>query len=379
MRAGFARWFGLLAVGSFVACAASATGGSSLPNDVTPEKGDGERSSRTATVVVHYDTGWGHAITLRGAGAGLSWDQGQAATWTDGNAWTATLNVTAPVELKPLLDDATWSKGPNYTARPGQTVDIWPVFAHDAGRFERIEAWRSPRLDDPRDIVVYLPPSYDENLAERYPVLYMHDGGNLFFDDESFGGVSWDVGGAMDRGFADASIHEAIIVGVYATAERIYEYTPTDGGHGGGGADRYLDFLANELKPEIDRRYRTDPDRDHTGIMGSSLGGLISLDAGVNDAQVFGLIGAVSPSTWWDNTWVIGQVQNEATLPVRIYVDSGDAGDSQDDVTNTKHLADVLRGRGANLDYLVQHGGQHNERYWRQRFPGAAAFLLGAR
>jgi len=133
------------------------------------------------------------------------------------------------------------------------------------------------------------------------------------------------------------------------------------------------------LGAAIDRRYRTFTDRAHTGIVGSSLGGLVSLDAGVIRADAFGLIGALSPSTWWDDTWILAQVQSEPTLPVRVYVDSGDAGDSQDDVTDTSNLAQIFRTRSATLDYLVQHGGQHNEFYWRQRFPGAAAFLLGGR
>ncbi len=341
--------------------------------------GVASEAAQSAFVVVHYPTGWGHEITIRGNGAGLNWSTGRGATWTTGDAWRLTLSTSTTVELKPLFDDRTWAKGPNFSIRPGQTLDIWPVFYHDGGRFETIANWRSPKLHQPRDIIVYLPPSYDENPAERYPVLYMHDGQNLFFDEDSFAGVSWDVAGAMDRGEADASIHEAIVVGVDNTADRIWEYTPTDGGYGGGGASAYISFLADELKPEIDRRYRTLGDRAHTGMVGSSLGGLVSLDAGVVRPEVFGLIGALSPSTWWDDLWVLAQVQNEPTLPVRVYVDSGDAGDSQDDVTDTANLAQIFRTRGAPLDYLVQHGGQHNEFYWRQRFPGAAGFLLGGR
>jgi predicted alpha/beta superfamily hydrolase len=364
------------AVWSLAACAAASApvGGDGQDGDVSQSRATG-----SAVVVVHYPTGWGHQITLRGDAAGLSWTKGQAATWSDGDAWRATLRTSAAVDLKPLFDDTTWAKGPNWTVRPGQTLDIWPVFFHDGGRFETIDGYTSPKLAQPHDITIYLPPSYDENPAERYPVVYMHDGQNLFFDDLSFAGVSWDIGGAMDRGVADATIHEAIIVGVGNTADRIWEYTPTDGGYGGGGADAYLDFLADDLKPAIDLRYRTLADRAHTGMVGSSLGGLVTLDAGVTRPQVFGLLGALSPSTWWDNTWVIPEVQSEPTLPIHIYVDSGDAGDSQDDVTNTAHLAQVLKDRGASLDYLVQHGGQHNELYWRQRVPGALGFLLGSR
>jgi predicted alpha/beta superfamily hydrolase len=340
---------------------------------------DDRKAAQVAHVVVHYPTGWGHFIAVRGNGAGLSWDQGTAASWSTGDVWRLDVQVTRPIELKPLVDDATWAMGPNWTLGPGQTLDIWPHFFHGQGRLERRAGWYSSGLDDSRDIVVYLPPSYDENAGERYPVVYMHDGANLFYDSESFIGVSWDVEGAMDRGVADASIREAIIVGVYSDANRIWELTPTDGGYGGGGADRYLGFIADELKPEIDRQYRTLADRDSTGIMGSSLGGLASVYAGVTRSEVFGLVGALSPSTWWDGTLIIGRVQGEAHDPDRVYVDSGDAGDSMDDVADTAKLAQAYRDHGATLDYLVQHGGQHSEVYWRQRTPGALAFLLGGR
>ena len=345
----------------------------------SPVDSDARQRAATATVVVHYPTGWGHRISVRGDGAGLWWDAGTDAAWTAGDAWRLQLAATTAVELKPLFDDEVWSGGPNFAVAPGQTLDIWPTFFHEGGRFEAIDGWQSPRLPRAHDLVVYLPPSYDENPAERYPVVYMHDGQNLFFDADAFGGVSWDVGGAMDRGFGDGTIHEAIVVGVGNTADRIWEYTPTDGGYGGGGADAYIGFLADELKPEIDRRYRTAGDAGHTALVGSSLGGLVSLDAGMERPDVFGLIGALSPSTWWDGTWVIGQEQGAERLPVRVYLDSGDAGDSRDDVDDTARLADTLRSRGADLDYLVQHGGQHSERFWRQRVPGALGFLVGGR
>jgi predicted alpha/beta superfamily hydrolase len=202
----------------------------------------------------------------------------------------------------------------------------------------------------------------------------MHDGQNLFHDDEAFAGVSWDVEGAMDGGAADALIGEAIVVGIDNDADRIWEYTPTDGGYGGGGADAYVGFVADELKPAIDRDFHTLPDRDHTAIVGSSLGGLVSIYAGITRADTFGVVGALSPSTWWDGTWIIARVSAAATLPGRIYVDSGD-----DDRDDTARLADALRTRGANLDYVVAPGQQHSEVYWRRRLPGALAFLVGPR
>jgi predicted alpha/beta superfamily hydrolase len=351
-------------------CAVSGPG--ELPSD------DGttlDVASLPAHLVVHYPTGFGHRISIRGAGAGLGWDLGRDATWTSGDRWVLDLRPSKTIELKPLFDDAIWARGANWAVAPGQTLEIWPTFFHDRGRLEH-----RADLDAAHDVVVYLPPSYDENAAERYPVVYMHDGQNLFDDAKAFGGVSWDIAGALDRGTADATIHDAIVVAIANTAARMSEYTPVpDPDYGGGGADTYLRFIADQLKPRIDRDYHTLADRGHTAIMGSSLGGLVSVYAGVSRPDVFGLIGALSPSTWWDGTWILPRVAAEPTNPARIYVDSGDSGTSQDDRANTAKLAQAYRTRGATLDYLVQAGAQHSEFYWRQRVPGALAFLLGPR
>jgi predicted alpha/beta superfamily hydrolase len=312
-----------------------------------------------AHVVVHYPTGFGHRISLRGDGDGLGWDVGHDATWTLGDRWTLDLRPAKTIELKPLFDDTTWARGANWTLAPGQTLDVWPTFFHDRGRLED-----RADLDTAHDVVVYLPASYDENAAQRYPVVYMHDGQNLFDDAKAFGGVSWDVAGALDRGTADATIHDAIVVAIANTAARISEYTPVaDPSYGGGGADAYLALIADQLKPRIDRDYRTLADRGHTAIMGSSLGGLVSVYAGVTRPDVFGLVGALSPSTWWDGTWILPRVAAERIDPARVYVDSGDAGDSQDDQANTANLAQTYRTRGATLDYLVSPERRLNQMF----------------
>ena len=345
---------------------------------------DGAANLTTAaTVVVHYPTGWGHRISLRGTGP-LSWGRGQDAQWTANDEWRLTLSLSAPIELKPLFDDKTWAAGPNWTLAPGQTLDLWPHFFHGAGAIATVPGWYSHRLDNVRAIRVYLPPAYLENGGQRFPVVYLHDGQNLYDDRTAFGGVSWNIAGAMDQGARDGSIHQAIVVGVDATADRISEYTPVpDPIDGGGNAAAYLSFLLEELKPWVDARYRTLPGRDTTAIMGSSLGGLVSAYAGVQRPDVFGLVGVVSPSTWWSNEWIIGAVAGTRDAPVKpgkVYVDSGDAGPSNDDVGYTATLAQTYRDAG-NIDvrYLVQKGGRHSEVYWRQRVPGALAFLLGGR
>ncbi|RYE93618.1 MAG: alpha/beta hydrolase, partial [Myxococcales bacterium] len=296
--------------------------------------------------------------------------------------------LTAAVEWKPMLDGAQWARGPNYRAEPGALVDVYPHFHVTSGL---VNLWRPGYQAGPlapRDVWVYLPPTYVENERARLPVVYMHDGQNLFDAALAFGGHEWRVDEALDEGAETGAIREAIVVGVGNTADRIDEYTPsadpehTPSGHG----DAYLDLLTTQLKPLVDATFRTRPGRGDTALVGSSLGGLISSYGGVHRPGVFGLVGALSPSTWWDDTFLLGQVALVATQPApveRVYVDSGDSGPSQDDVSNTAKLAAAYAQagyvEGETLRYVVQPGASHSEVYWAQRLPGALAFLLGPR
>jgi predicted alpha/beta superfamily hydrolase len=356
--------------------------------DATNPEG-GIDAARVTTLRLRYSPTAG-SVALRGSVAPLSWMRGVLFRRVADDTWEWTsADPAAPFEWKPLLDDRTWSRGPNYFAVPGSTVEVFPRFTTAAGRFARTyDALRSTVLGNTRGVWIYLPPSYDENRVARFPVVYMHDGQNLFDPRAAFGGVAWDADEAMDRGAEDGSLREAILVGVENTAARIDEYTPTRDPMvmGGGRGDLYLRFLVDELKPMIDRTYRTLPDREHTVVMGSSLGGLISLYAGVRRPDVFGHVGALSPSTWWDGRVILREVQSlmgRTPRPLRIYVDSGDAGPSRDGVDDTRELAATLRAvgyeEGRTLRHIVQAGALHNERYWAMRLPGALSFLLGPR
>ena len=364
----------------------------------------------SATVVrVHYPAG-AHTIALRGSGGPLTWTAGTALMANADDTWTLTItDLAAPIEVKALLDDATWSRGANYHVGPGRTVDLYPHFNSGRGQVVTlIPRFHSTSLGDDRAFRAYLPASYDENTRARYPVVYMHDGQNLFDRTTAFGGVEWGVDEAFDAageagrcasgaacqndgecGAAGVclSTREAIVIGVDNAPDRIWELTPTrDADIGdGGGADRYLTMVADELKPTIDQMLRTSPGAADTAIMGSSLGGLVSAYAGVTRPAVFGLIGAMSPSTWWDNRVILARVAatGAAPRPLRVYVDSGDAGPSMDDVANTTMLSAkyVALGYalGTTLRHVIDPGASHSEQFWARRFPAAAAFLLGPR
>jgi predicted alpha/beta superfamily hydrolase len=372
----------------FLVAVAGCTSASSSSNaDGGSDLGDGPGPTLT-TLRIHYPAG-SHTLALRGDGGGLDWDRGVPVTAGADDTYSVTFSdLAAALQCKPLLDDAVWSRGPNYTIEPGATVDVYPHFTTVHGSVEKlIASFHSTLLGNDRTIWAYLPPSYAENPRARFPVVYMHDGQNLFDPALAFGGNEWKVDETLDAGAEDGSIAELVVIGIENTAQRIYEYTPTTdpGTPGGGGGDAYLAMITDELKPEVDALLRTLPDRAHTGMVGSSLGGLISAYAGVKRPDVFGLVGAMSPSTWWNGTVLIADVaaMPAAARPARVYVDSGDAGPSNDDVTNTTALAATYANlgyqSGVDLLHVVQSGGQHNEVYWAQRLPGALQFLFGPR
>jgi len=352
-----------------------------------PIFGDGLEGYAPARLIVHYPAG-AHTISARGDGGGLNWLQGAALTRT-GNTFTRMIEVAAPAEWKPLLDDATYSLGPNYPVGPGQTVEIWPHFTTTKGEVSiLIESFASNVLGNSRPIYVYLPPTYLENTLATLPVVYMHDGQNLWAShpEWAFGGLTWQVDTAFDNAAGDGTFKEAIVIGVARTTDRTYEYTPTvDPDYmDGGGADLYLQMLVEELKPQVDNMLRTRPEASSTVMSGSSLGGLVTAYAGRTRATVFGRIAALSPSAWWDSDVIVGMVQTTPAAPnrpLRVYVDSGDAQTENEADTNALVAAYISVGyvEGIDLKHVVQAGGQHNETYWAQRFPGAMAFVLGAR
>ena len=146
-------------------------------------------AAEATTVRVFYDVGYSNRITLRGSKAPLSWTTGTNATWTTGNAWTLSwANTVGDVEVKPLINDVTWSTGANYRIKAGATVDIYPFFGPASGQLQTVSNFYSPQFGNSRTLTIYLPPSYSANPLKRYPVLYAHDGQNLFNDEPSFAG-----------------------------------------------------------------------------------------------------------------------------------------------------------------------------------------------
>lgn len=248
----------------------------------------------------------------------------------------------------------------------------------------------SPQLDNRRDLLVYLPPDY-ESGERRYPVIYMHDGQNLFDAETSYGG-EWQVDETMATLSAEGLA--AIVVGIPNMGEqRIAEYSPfVDAQHGGGRGENYVRFLVETVKPRIDSDFRTLPGRAHSGVMGSSMGGLISLYAFLRFPEVFGFVGAMSPSIWYANGAIVSFVRRTKFVGGRIYLDTGTAEGrfgppryvprllSRHIGASVEHVYGILLQHGyraeRDIRYIEEEGAPHSEAAWAHRLPAALRFLL---
>ena len=244
------------------------------------------------------------------------------------------------------------------------------------------EGFHSRYLSHDRTVVIYLPPGYDPDAADRYPVLYLHDGQNVFDRATSFG-EEWQVDESAQRLITAGEIEPLIIVGIYNTGEhRLDEYTPTpELNEGRGGhADDYGRMLVEELKPFIDGTYKTLPSAASTAIGGSSLGGLLTMHLGLRYPTAFSRLAVLSPSVWWDDRVILREVEAlSATLPLRIWLDAGTA-EGVDTLVNARALRDALVAKGwvvgKDLAYLEAEGGEHNEQSWSARVERVLKFLF---
>jgi predicted alpha/beta superfamily hydrolase len=243
------------------------------------------------------------------------------------------------------------------------------------------QSFRSRFLRNQRDLIVYLPPGYDEQPDRRFPVLYLHDGQNLFDGATSFiPGMDWHVGQTADQSICAGAVAPLIIVGMYNTKARIREYTPTHVPKlGGGRADRYAKFLIEEVKPFIEREYRTLSGPEKTGIGGSSLGGLVSLYLGLKLPHIFGRLAALSPSVWW-NQRLMHRFAASADVRPRpsIWLDIG-TREGPRIVQDVEQFRDVLLQKGwqlgRDLHFERVEGAEHNEAAWAQRVGPFLHFL----
>lgn len=230
----------------------------------------------------------------------------------------------------------------------------------------------APQLEGTRKLFIYLPFNY-KTTDKKYPVIYMHDAQNLF-DRQTAYSNEWCVDETLDSLKA-----QTIIVGIaHGESNRIKELTPyPNTQYGGGGADAYLDFLVNTVKPYIDSNYRTKTNKDDTYIFGSSLGGLVSYYAFLKYPDVFGGAGVFSPSFWFNNS-IYTITENTPEINGRIYFMAGEA-ESKNMVADLYKMEGLVRKKinsTGQLKCKTVPGGEHNELLWAQEFAEAYSWLV---
>lgn len=196
----------------------------------------------------------------------------------------------------------------------------------------RLHRIRSEALGNERNFIVYLPPGYAEHPEKDYPVIYLQDGQNMFDTRTGFLEREWGLDETAERLIAEGKIKDVILVGVdNHPDDRLDEYTPCSDPHYGGMAklERYGRMVTEEIKPFIDATYRTAEGPENTGIAGSSLGGLAALELGMAHPQVFGLVGALSPSLWWAGGDFLKRV---AAAPLKVFMTVGYGDGNSDSV-----------------------------------------------
>jgi predicted alpha/beta superfamily hydrolase len=232
--------------------------------------------------------------------------------------------------------------------------------------------FESEFLKNKRDIIVWLPPGYNNDVERKFPVLYMHDGQNILNPKTSFAGMDWRVDETATKLIKARKLEEIIIVGIYNTPDRLEEYSDSVKGN------NYLEFLIEELMPFINSNYRTKTKSVDTAIMGSSMGGLISFLAVWKFPEVFGKAGCMSSSFYYDEEKAIKMVKDfkGEKKKIKIYIDHGEDG-----LPRGQKMFCALSEKGfiigADIDYFYASGAEHTENAWAERLERPLLFLFG--
>jgi predicted alpha/beta superfamily hydrolase len=313
--------------------------------------------------------------------------------WSDG-AFRARVDLPPGVPVRYLFTRGSWRQAEldahrrehlprHLTPLPGLRVDVEiAAWGRESVRYHT--DFPSASLPHPHTLAVHLPPGYDHDPHLYYPVLYLHDGQNLFDAHTAFAGVPWRCDESAEQLARLGEITPVIQVGVSNTPDRLKEYGPADGPDDLSAA--YGRFLIEEVKPFIDAAYRTRSGPESTGVCGSSMGGLISLELTRRHPQVFGKCAALSPSLWWDRERLLNHLGDHPHefAHCRVWLDMGTQEGPSDGglppmVRRARRLAFHLRQFPPHqFRYTEVDGGMHNEWAWAARFPDVLRFLFPA-
>ena len=316
--------------------------------------------------------------------------------WCADNTYRATLDLPPGFRGRFLITRGRWREAEN----DGDGRELLPRELHvDSLRTREVHVrgWGRNSIDyhtdyvshfllHPRTVSVWRPPGYDRE-PERLPVFYMHDGQNLFDAHTAFAGNPWRADEVAEREVRAGRVLPIMIVGVANTPDRVEEYGPRREPTQDRSRD-YGRFLVEELKPFIDACYRTRSEPEHTGIGGSSMGGLISLHLCQWYPDVFGRCAAMSPSLWWDREYFLRSLKRspEWLNRCRVWLDVGDResgtrSDADATLRRVRRLAQIFARHGLREGEQFRHlevpGATHNEAAWSSRFDQVLRFLFG--
>lgn len=277
----------------------------------------------------------------------------------------------------------------NYTGQP-QTVEVsiltWedlsgnnPQGSTAASNVTIVsQNFAIPQLNRTRRVWIYLPPDYATS-NKRYPVLYMHDGQNVFDAATSFSG-EWKVDESLNQLFSNGDKGIIVVAIDNGGSERLNEYSPwVNSRYGGGQGEAYTKFIVETLKPSIDANYRTKSDRENTGMMGSSMGGLISMYAAIEYQNIFGKVGIFSPAFWFAPESYAQVSAKGKQAEMKIYLLAGQLEDNGSVVADINAMYNTLRNAGFGETEVIRvthPDGQHSEWYWAREFPAAYRWLF---
>jgi predicted alpha/beta superfamily hydrolase len=326
------------------------------------------------TLRIRYPRGQGR-IALR---TELDWDRDlkPAAVSRDGTTSTFKLEARKPfLYFKPVLhaaDGVRWAVGSNMLAllTADGTRDVYPYFeGPETGSFSPLIEIDSKILGRKHLVRAYLPPGYAANPLHRYPVLYMQDGKNLFFPEEAFGGQDWKVDEALSLLDAMGAAERAVVVGIHS-ADRMKDYTKP-------GYEAYARSVVREILPVVEKRLRVVKGPRGTGVIGSSLGGVVSFYMAWEHPSVFGFAACMS-STFSHRDDLIDRVLSERKRKAKFYLDSGWPGDNYE-VTLAMAMALARRGYKVREEFLhfVFPLEEHDERAWGRRLHLPLQLALG--
>lgn len=235
-----------------------------------------------------------------------------------------------------------------------------------------------PQLDRLRTIRLYLPPDYGQS-NKRYPVVYMHDGQNLF-DNKTAPYGEWQIDESLDELARDKQFN-IIVVGIDngGDGNRLHELSPWENKeYGKAEGEEYAEFIVKTLKPYIDEHYRTLPERENTAIFGSSMGGLISHYLAFNYPDIFGKVGIFSPSYWYSEQVFDFTYSHLPEQSLAIYMATG-AKEPEIMLNNHRKMLRILNetdNDNINVHSLIVAEADHNERFWSNEFKRGILWLF---